>query len=285
MQKKSDRMEETEHMSMAIATLWDRMKQEEPMVHCMTHAITMNDSANAILVVGASPIMASHPREVEEVVSHSDSLVVNLGNITDVRMEAMMKAGKRAWSLQIPTLIDVVGIGTSTLRYDFAKAFIDACHPGIIKGNSSEIRRLMGLPSHAKGVDSSREDQVTVETIAQLAGPMRDFATRMDAVIVMTGPIDMIVHPHGITGVKNGSPAMGHVTGTGCMLGAIIGAYHAVGPSFDAALIGTIHMGLAGEEAWQTSQGYGTFHVHLLDALGTMTKEKILEEMDILTIP
>lgn len=169
--KKRDMMEETEQMSIAIATIWDRMKQEEPMVHCMTHAITMNDSANAILVVGASPIMASHPREVEEVVSHSDSLVVNLGNITDVRMEAMMKAGKRAWSLQIPTLIDVVGIGTSTLRYDFAKAFIDACHPGIIKGNSSEIRRLMGLPSHAKGVDSSREDQVTVETIAQLAGP------------------------------------------------------------------------------------------------------------------
>lgn len=268
-----------------LETIWDEIQQKEPMVHCMTHAITMNDSANAILAVGASPIMASHPDEVEDIVAHADSLVVNLGNCTEERLCAMKKASQKAHSLHIPILIDVVGIGVSTLRLDFAKEIIETCHPGIIKGNSSEIRRLLGMPCHAKGVDASREDYVSLEKAHAVSTFFQQQAARLHSVLVVTGPVDIISSGTETYGIRNGTPAMGHITGTGCMVGAIIGAYHGAGSSMDAALIGTIHMGLAGEEAAKNSNGYGTFHVHLLDAIGNMTKEKIVKQMDVLIEP
>ena len=41
-----------------------RVLQTEPLIHCITHPIVINDCANAVLALGARPIMAEHPREV-----------------------------------------------------------------------------------------------------------------------------------------------------------------------------------------------------------------------------
>ena len=89
--------------------IMSKVRENEPLIHCMTHAITMNDSANAILAVGGSPTMASHPQEVEEIVAAADSLVVNLGNINEERLEAMKIAGEKAQEKGIPILLDAVG--------------------------------------------------------------------------------------------------------------------------------------------------------------------------------
>ena len=146
--------------------IMSRVRENEPLIHCMTHAITMNDSANAILAVGGSPTMASHPQEVEEIVEAADSLVVNLGNINEERLEAMKIAGEKAHEKGIPILLDAVGVACSTLRLVYAQQFIEHNRPGIIKGNSSEIRTLCGLSAHAHGVDAGAADAVTRENFA-----------------------------------------------------------------------------------------------------------------------
>ena len=47
-----------------FAEIRERSRREAPLVHCLTHGITQNDSANGILAVGGRPNMASHPDEV-----------------------------------------------------------------------------------------------------------------------------------------------------------------------------------------------------------------------------
>lgn len=258
-----------------------RVRANEPLIHCMTHAITMNDSANAILAVGASPTMASHPKEVEEITAAADSLVVNLGNINEERLQAMKLAGAKAHALGLPILLDAVGAACSTLRLEYAKAFIEANRPGIIKGNSSEIRALCGLTSHAHGVDAGAADAVTQENFAADAKVFGQYARLHGAVLLVTGPVDLVTDGETTLGIANGTPLLGRLTGTGCMVGALAGTWHACGPSLEAAALGTAVLGIAGEMAAQDCPGLGTFHMRLLDALSNLTGEKVAERLKV----
>lgn len=82
--------------------------QNEPLIHCITNPISINQCANVVLAVGARPIMAEHPEEVAEITEMAKALLLNLGNITDVRMKSMMISAKVARGKQIPTVIDAV---------------------------------------------------------------------------------------------------------------------------------------------------------------------------------
>lgn len=268
----------------SIPDIMARVREEEPLIHCLTHAITMNDSANAILAVGASPNMAGHPKEAAEVVAAADSLVVNLGNINDARMEAMKIAGARAHELGIPLLIDAVGVACSTLRLEYAREFIAHNRPGIIKGNSSEIRALCGLASHARGVDAGVADAVDAENFATAAAVFGRYAREQEAVILVTGPVDLVTDGETTLGIANGTPLLGKLTGTGCMAGALAGTWHACAPSFAAAVLGTAVLGIAGEEAARNCPGLGTFHIRLFDVLSNLTGEQVAEKIKIVGI-
>lgn len=45
----------------------NRIRQAHPVIHCITNTVTMNDCANLALALGASPTMAHHEKEVEEI--------------------------------------------------------------------------------------------------------------------------------------------------------------------------------------------------------------------------
>lgn len=255
----------------------------KPLVHCITHGITMNDSANVILAVGGIPNMASHPKEVVEVGKAAAALVVNLGNISSERMEAMMLAGQAAHKDHIPILIDLVGVACSTLRRDFAKQFIHEYHPQIIKGNSSEIRAICGLPSHAVGVDAGAADAVTAENFRQAAQDIQAYALAQHAVLLMSGPVDVITDGKRTCGVANGTAQLARLTGTGCMLGALAGVYIASRMPWEAAVLSAVMMGIAGEEASRIAgTRMGTFHMALLDAFSMMTDTHIQQHMKLL---
>lgn len=259
--------------------IMSRVRENEPLIHCMTHAITMNDSANAILAVGGSPTMASHPQEVEEIVEAADSLVVNLGNINEERLEAMKIAGEKAHEKGIPILLDAVGVACSTLRLVYAQQFIEHNRPGIIKGNSSEIRTLCGLSAHAHGVDAGAADAVTKENFAADAQVFGQYARQHGAVLLVTGAVDLVTDGESAFGIANGTPLLGRLTGTGCMVGALAGTWHACGSSLAAAALGTAVLGIAGEEAARDCPGLGTFHIRLLDALSNLTGEQVAEKV------
>ena len=92
------------------------LKEKRPLIHCITNPISINDCANAILAVGGRPIMAEHPLEAEAITETAQALSLNLGNITDARMESMRLSGKQARSLPIPAVLDAVGVACSPLR-------------------------------------------------------------------------------------------------------------------------------------------------------------------------
>lgn len=242
----------------------------------------MNDSANAILAVGARPNMAGHPREAAEVVGDARALVVNLGNITDDRMAAMEAAGLRAKEANIPRLIDVVGVGCSTLRLDFGRRWIREYTPQIIKGNSSEILSLAGDTAHASGIDAGTADVVTDENMAVMARPFTAYAKAVGAVVLATGPVDVITDGVTTLGVANGTPKLARLTGTGCMAGALAGVYLSVAEPFQAALLGVAMLNLAGEEGALQTQGLGSFHVALFDALSLLKGEDIQRRLHLL---
>lgn len=57
----------------------------------ITNNVVINQSANVTLALGASPIMATAPQEMEDLSKVSGALLVNFGTITD--KAGMLEAG------------------------------------------------------------------------------------------------------------------------------------------------------------------------------------------------
>ncbi|WMJ23251.1 hydroxyethylthiazole kinase [Paludicola sp. MB14-C6] len=244
-----------------------------PLIHCITNPISINDCANAVLAVGAKPIMAEHPQEVAEITANSAALAVNLGNITDVRMESMMISGKVAHENYIPSILDAVGVGCSKLRLGFAKQFIQENKPTVIKGNMSEIKTIAGVTADSIGIDVGNDDRITVATIKDNLKIMQELSQKTGAVILATGETDLIVLGSNAYLVENGVKMLSGITGTGCMLNVLIACYLSSNEPIEATILATTMLGIAGELA-ETQQGTGSFHVRLLDFLSIMTDEQ-----------
>ena len=193
-----------------------------PLVHCLTNHITINDCANVILEVGGKPIMAEHHAEVEEITAVANSLVINLGNITDERMTSMMLSGNGAKIKNIPSIIDVVGVGCSKLRLNFAKIFSEECFPAVIKGNMSEIKALAGISQNARGIDAGEQDIITQDNLSVSVNIAKMLSKKTNSVVVITGKTDIIAQDEKVCILKNGCEMLSKITGTGCMLIAII---------------------------------------------------------------
>ena len=245
--------------------LLQRIKADSPLIHCITNHISIHDCANALLALGASPIMAEHPGEVAEITATSQSLMVNLGNISDSRMEAIAAAGETARTHHIPCMIDLVGVGCSQLRRSFAHGFLLRAHPAVIKGNESEIRAICGVEHHARGIDNGEHGP-----LAQALTVAKQAARQFHTVVLLSGKTDLITDGVCAFGVENGDPLMARVTGTGCMQGAVVAAFLAVASPLEAALSGAAAMGLAGEYAAEQFQSHGSisqFSLGILDGL------------------
>lgn len=253
-----------------------KLEEKSPLIHAITHPIAINMAANSILALGAQPICAAHPDEVREIVSMSDSLSVNLGNITSERMVAMERAVAAANKKGIPLAIDMVGVGASTLRFDFAKNLLENYHFDLIKGNASEIRALAIGKSSAKGVDVGDADRLRGDNIRNLALEARELVIKYNSTILITGETDLIVGNDFYIEIKNGVESLSRITGTGCMLTSMVSSFLAVAGPVDAALLGLLIMEIAAEKV-ETDRLY-TFFVNLMDEIGLISDEEILEK-------
>ena len=138
-------------LSAAIAAV----RTQSPLVHNITNYVVMNSSANALLAVGASPVMAHWVSEMVEMTAIAGSLVINIGTLDDKWIEGMLAAGKAAKERGIPVVLDPVGAGATSQRTEAALKIISECHPTIIRGNASEIMALVDAGVKSKGVDST----------------------------------------------------------------------------------------------------------------------------------
>lgn len=239
-----------------------QVNERSPLIHCITNPISINACANAILAVGARPVMAEHPLEVSEITNGADALMLNLGNITDARIKSMQISGKTAKEKGIPILLDAVGVACSSLRRKLALRLIEIGRPTVIKGNYSEIVALMNPEYHAAGVDS--------EKLGDITGIAAELAKKSGAVVLASGKKDIVTDGEKAVYIKNGCSQLSKLTGTGCMLGAICSAYLAVAGGFDAAKTACGVLGICGELS-RTGKGNGTFEVNLMDNLSTLT--------------
>ncbi len=259
------------------------VRSRNPLIHCITNPISINDCANAVLAVGAQPIMAEHPQEVAAITRGAAALLVNLGNITDTRLESMLVSGGEAHEHGIPCVIDLVGAGCSLLRLQFARKFVWNCQPAVIKGNLSELKAFAGTPSQAAGVDAG--DRLTPENTAKTLDQLARLSRRTGAVVLATGAVDIVTDGRQAVLLRNGVPLLSRITGTGCMVGVLTAVCLSGGDTFTAAVLAAATLGIAGELAAGTAHGTGSFRVSLLDALSTLDDETFAGRLRMETVP
>jgi hydroxyethylthiazole kinase len=239
----------------------ERIRKQAPLIHNITNYVVMNTTANALLALGASPVMAHAVEEVEEMASIASALVLNIGTLSAAWIEAMARAGRIARDRGIPVVLDPVGSGATHYRTETAQRLIEETRPTIIRGNASEIRSLAGETGATKGVDSAHDATNSVDAA-------RNLSARANCVVSMSGPVDIIVGAGGELRVQNGHSMMPRVTGMGCTASALTGAFAAVNrEALHAAAHAMAVIGIAGEIAGERAQGPGSFQMLLLDAL------------------
>lgn len=268
------------------------IQREAPLIHCITNPISINDCANILLAIGARPIMAEHPDEVAEITAIAKGLALNLGNITDARMASMKISAGAAKDKGIPFVLDLVGLSCSRLRQKYAKELLQIAVPDIIKGNISELRTLLGLPTTpGMGVEAGQKEMVTRENALEYARIFQKQAMEYHTLLLATGPIDLVVSSEEAYIIANGSNALASITGTGCMnnvlAGACLAGVHGISSQATnnilAAILSCLLLGIAGENIQDIylNQGPGSFHYSLMDSISKLTPQTIAQQCNI----
>jgi len=254
------------------------IKAEKPLIHCITNHISINDCANVVLAVGAKPIMAEHPAEVSEITACSKALAINLGNINDTRMKSILLSGKTAREKNIPSIIDIVGVGCSALRLDFTKKFILECQPSVIKGNMSELKALCGMESGAKGIDVGEKDAITNDNLVNSIAILKSLSSKTGSVVAATGVVDIITDGTDTYLMENGCEMLSMITGTGCMLNVLTAVFISNKNIMGGTVLATALMGICGELS-QNAKGTATFRTTLLDSIFSISDDKFMEKI------
>lgn len=252
--------------------LWITLKSirdQSPLIHNITNYVVMNYTANALLAIGASPVMAHAEEEVGEMVSIARSLVINIGTLSSHWIKSMFKAAQRASERNIPIVLDPVGAGATNLRTQVARDLIEMAHPAVIRGNASEILAILKDDVKTKGVDSTASSNDAVRDAQRLS-------KTYGSVVCISGAEDYIISTDAVIKVSNGHPLMTCVTGMGCTASALCGAFTAVNQSTVLAVAEAMAlMGICGEIAVSQSKGPGSFQYAFLDSLYAVSQEQI----------
>ena len=250
--------------------IFESLENKRALIHHITNYVTVNDCANVVLAIGASPIMADEISEVEEMVGICNALVLNIGTANERTIASMLKAGKEANAKGIPVVLDPVGVGATPFRRKSIAKLIDAISFSVIRGNMAEIKTIAGLEAKSAGVDSLEEESDGAKIAFLLA-------KKLGCVIAITGKMDIVSDGVSTYSLDNGDVALTKLTGTGCMSSSLIGSFlGASNKALASAIAGILTMSIAGEIA-DKSHGMGTFHNSLIDAISQMHVKTILD--------
>ena len=191
-----------------------QIRKTQPLIHCMTNYVVANFTANGLLAIGASPVMADEIAEVEEMVTISNALLINIGTINTRTKEAMLVAGKKANELGTPVVLDPVGVGATTFRQQVVKELLENVRFDLLRCNAGELASIAGVSWKAKGVDSGEGDM-------DIAVVAKHVAKKWSCIVLITGASDYVTDGEDEFWVAGGHVRMTEVTGTGCLLSAI----------------------------------------------------------------
>ncbi len=266
------------NMRTTATMLLNRIRQDAPLVHNITNFVVMNPTANILLALGASPVMAHSRQEVADMAALAGALVINIGTLSEAWIEAMLLAARAANGRGIPVILDPVGAGATAYRTRTALRILREADVAVIRGNASEVLSLADAKVKTKGVDSS------LSLSGETAGGAEAIAHQHGCIVAISGEKDLITDGDRRLWVKNGVPVMTRVTGLGCGLSAVVGAFCAVAGEVDrltatAAAFG--FYGLCGELAARVDDRPGSFFTAFLDSLYAADQDEIDDRLRI----
>jgi hydroxyethylthiazole kinase len=252
-------------MTLSAGATLRELRERKPLVHQITNYVVMNETANATLALGALPVMAHAPEEVEEMVGLASALVLNIGTLSEHWVEAMLLAGRAAGERGIPVVLDPVGAGATRYRTETARRILEEVRVTVLRGNAGEVATLVGADAEVRGVES-------IASGLEPAELAREAGRQLGLVASVTGPVDHVSDGERALAVANGHPLLGAVTGTGCISSALTGCFLAAKPQepLEAAAGALAAVGVAAEDAAAGADGPGTFHARLYDALAAL---------------
>ncbi len=254
----------------------ERVREVRPLVHNITNLVVTNVAANTLLALGASPVMAYAHEEVGDMAKIASALALNIGTLTPEVVTAMRLAGISANAAGVPIVFDPVGVGATPYRNHAAADITSSLKLTVLRGNAGEIGVLVGAGGAVSGVDS-------VGVSADLPAAMRKYAREHKTVVVATGELDYVTDGDTVWQLANGHPLLSAITGSGCSLTGVIGAFigtvprggSTLGLYAEAVVAAITCFNVAGEHAAEVAQGPGTFQAALFDALYHLTASDV----------
>ncbi len=260
-----------------IIKYYGNIQKNKPLVHQITNYVSVNNQANITLAVGARPVMAEHPDELEEILAQADSLLLNIGTIDEKREAVLIRAAELAKYYKVPVVLDPVGVGASRMRKKLSFKLLEIGDIDIIKGNAGEILSLCDIyidKAAISGVDYiSNGKYFDSKVISNFI----DFSRKFNVILVITGQEDIVIdHSYQIK-INNGAPVLGKISGSGCMMGSLIASSLAIcrNPMI-AAVTGISIMDISGQLAAKKSMGPGSFCMNLFDEVANLSINKLL---------
>ncbi|MCL6570995.1 MAG: hydroxyethylthiazole kinase [Bacillus sp. (in: Bacteria)] len=253
----------------SLAAVLQKVREVNPLVHNITNVVVTNFTANGLLALGASPVMAYAVEEVADMARIASSLVLNIGTLNAQNVESMIIAGIAANQAEVPVIFDPVGAGATRYRTDTAQKIMKDVSVAVIRGNASEIANVVGDNWEIKGVDAGDAKGDIIE-LALTA------AQKLKCVVVITGKEDVVTDGFKTYIVANGHPIMTKVTGMGCLLSSVIGAFAGVEKDLIRAAVAALaYYGIAGEKAAAKTVeiGPGSFQIEFLNQLSLISSE------------
>ncbi|QDH22220.1 hydroxyethylthiazole kinase [Saccharibacillus brassicae] len=254
-------------MEQEMGQLLRRLRSERPLVHNITNTVVTNFTANGLLALGASPVMAYAREEVADMARVSGALVLNLGTLTAELVEACAIAGQAANEAGVPVLLDPVGAGATPYRTESALRLLREVRIDLVRGNAAEIAHLVGEIREIKGVDAGGQAGGAAVDLAMRA------AAKLGTVVAVTGREDVITDGTAGYVVTGGDALLERVTGAGCLLTSVMGAFRAVERDrLRAGAAALALYGVAAEAAAAAAggRGPGSFQIAFLDALAAL---------------
>jgi hydroxyethylthiazole kinase len=263
-----------EKVDMVIPAILTKLRKHVPLVHNITNVVVTNFTANGLLALGASPVMAYAKEEVAEMAAVADALVLNIGTLTAENVESMIIAGKAANQANTPVILDPVGAGATSYRTESVHRIMKEVKISLLRGNAAEVANVAGIKAKMRGVDSVGEHNnqgIALEAEKLLQVP-----------VIITGEQDIVAVDGKLAIIHNGHSMLTKVTGTGCLLSSILGAFIAVEKDiFLASIAGLVAYGVASEHAFEktSEEGPGSFQIELLNQLSKIKEENVKEAM------
>lgn len=238
------------------------IRTEQPLIHCITNIVVANFQANGLLALGASPVMADAIEEAADIAAVSSATVLNIGTLKKETVEAILLAGKSAVKSGKPVILDPVGVGATPFRQQSVEKILSEVDVTLIRCNAGELATIAGVEWTTKGVDAGQGD-ADIEALA------KQVALQHRCLVAVSGELDIVTDGTTVLTITGGHPLMTQVTGVGCLLSSVAGAFLAVANENPLQAVATAlsFYKQVGEKAAQQATGPGDFAVHFLNGL------------------